>query len=101
MGEMHLIGQEYPMPPSNCPTCDTSFTSVTPLANQPAPRPGSATLCANCAEVLVFTDALTVRLPHREEMLGWSLEMRTRIGHARGAIREMIALQGKDGRMNG
>lgn len=60
------------MPPSRCPTCQYEMDCATGLKDdQPqTPIPGDISLCLNCGQILIVTDALTMGLAHQEHLEG-------------------------------
>jgi hypothetical protein len=51
-------------PPCRCPWCGHRFDaamSANPDRPDAAPKPGDVSVCISCAQVLVFTDDLTLR----------------------------------------
>ncbi len=46
---------------TNCPTCHVKIDVATAIDDDVTPVPGNYTLCAECGDVLVFTDDMGVR----------------------------------------
>jgi hypothetical protein len=61
--------QETPMPPSRCPYCEALLDIATAIEPDRAiPKAGDLTLCLNCAQCLIFGEALYLRKPLPGEM---------------------------------
>ena len=44
----------------SCPSCNYQMDAATSLEGDHTPTPGDLSVCLNCGELLIFTDALQV-----------------------------------------
>lgn len=51
------------LPASQCPYCETKLDAATDLETVVMPKPGDISICIKCAQLLIFTDDLTLRKP--------------------------------------
>jgi len=51
----------------NCPSCDNRINSASSEDSNECPKPGDFSLCLNCRTILVFGDAMDLRLATSEE----------------------------------
>lgn len=62
---------------------------ATGLENSQAPKPGDVSLCVNCGEALIFTDALTLRLAELNDLIKLGAEQHALVTNAQAHIRFM------------
>jgi hypothetical protein len=66
----------FSTPVSWCPACGHKFDRASNATGQDGPEPGDITLCFGCGVLLVFSEALEVRMPTVEEMRGFRSDER-------------------------
>lgn len=54
--------------PTNCPYCNHNLEALSDLDDKHVPSPGDVSVCINCANILVITKGLGVRIPTPEEL---------------------------------
>jgi len=60
----------------NCPSCDNKINSASSEDSNECPKPGDFSFCLNCRTILVFGDAMDLRLatPEEKEMIREDLD---------------------------
>jgi hypothetical protein len=57
----------HDMPKNRCPYCGYACEAATSIKGRGGPRPGSLSVCLACADISVFTEALSLRKMTEEE----------------------------------
>lgn len=56
------------LPASVCPYCEKLLDAAGALDKDTTPKPGDASICVYCAQMLIFNHKLVLRKPHADEI---------------------------------
>lgn len=59
------------IPPPTCPFCQSTLDRTVAISDNLAvgPQSGDWTVCSSCGGILLFTEAMTLRIASKEEMI--------------------------------
>lgn len=82
------------VPEHPCPRCKHPLDSATPVNDvlHPAPVPGDASVCINCAAPLVFNDDMSVRAMSNKDLANYDMSAKREIYMAMMAVLAMKKL---------
>lgn len=63
-----MLSESFRTTPSHCPYCDYLLDAATNFLSKDGPTPGDWTICASCAQPLIFGDDMVVRKPRAGEL---------------------------------
>lgn len=78
-----------------CPSCEHPIAGVYALTRDSSPSPGGLSICPRCGAVLIFTDALSVRLIELQEWAALDGDTQSRLSAASALVRSYRRLKGK------